>query len=76
MKDTTSYFHVLDQIGEIASRITQLVGEQRLVTEQFNAGTGDGEILDNDRCLQDEIANLDKQREKLLHEAQIIFGKD
>ena len=76
MKDTTSYFHALDQIGEIASRITQLVGEQRLVTEQYNTGTGDADILKKDTRLQDEIAQLDEQRDKLLHEAQIIFGKD
>ena len=45
MKDTTLYFHILDQIGEIASRIKQLADEQRLVTEQFNAGSGDAAIL-------------------------------
>ena len=76
MKDTTSYFHILDQIGLIASRITQLVGEQRLATDQFNAGSGDVEILKKDNLLQKEIRNLDEQREKLLYEAQIIFGKD
>ncbi len=75
MKDLTLYFHTLDQIGEMASRITQLVGEQRLVTEQFNAGSADADILKKDTRLQDEIARLDEQRHKLLHEAQIIFGK-
>ena len=76
MKDTTSYFHILDQISEIASRITQLVGEQRLATEQFHAGTGGADILEKDRRLQAEIAHLDEQRERLLQEAQIIFGKN
>ncbi len=76
MKDTTLYFHILDQIGEIASRIKQLADEQRLVTEQFNAGSGDAAILKKDSRLQDEIVRLLEQRDKLLHEAQIIFGKD
>ncbi len=40
------------------------------------AGTGDADILKKDTRLQDEIAQLDEQRDKLLHEAQIIFGKD
>ena len=65
MKDTTKYFHILDQIDEIVLRIKQLADEQRLVTD---------EIKDN--RLQHELVRLLEQRDKLLHEAQIIFGKD
>ena len=76
MKDSTLYFHILDQIDEIGSRITLFADEQRLVTEQINAGSRDATILEKDNRLQAEIARLIEQLDKLLHEAQIILGKD
>ncbi len=65
MKDTTKYFHILDQIDEIVLRIKQLADEQRLVTDEKK-----------DNRLQHELVRLLEQRDKLLHEAQIIFGKN
>ena len=65
MKDTTLYFRILDQIGEIASRIKPLADEQRLVTDP-----------EKDHRLQAELGRLLEQRDKLNHEALIIFGKD
>ena len=76
MKDRTSYFEIVDQIVEIRSRIKPLDAEQRLITEQFDAGSGDADILGKDLRLQHEISRLLDQLDKKMREAQIIFEKD
>ena len=60
-----TYATVLDQIGDAALRIKQLVYELQPVTDRITAGDRDPAILEKNERIQSEILRLDELRKQL-----------